>query len=356
MIAKKYYAEAADESLLDPQVRQQAVPKVGVLLVNLGTPTTPTAKDIRRYLAEFLSDQRVVELHPLLWQLILRGAVLPFRPKKLVPKYQSIWMEQGSPLLIYSQAQADLLEQQLQQQGLDIPVRLGMRYAQPAMHQALEELKDVGCERILMMPLYPQYAASTTATAVDELNRYVAMRRNQPETRYVKSYCQHPSYIQALVQSIERQWAQGPKPQRLLLSYHGIPRRSVSAGDPYYKECMLTTAAVRDALVAHNVPVFASFQSRFGAERWLEPYTEPTLRQWAQEGLKSVHVACPGFLADCLETLEEIQMECHDAFLAEGGQEFAYIACLNDEPQWISGLCDIVLQNLSGWELPLKQN
>lgn len=351
MCAKKYFTEKNDPTLLDAHVVQAAPPKVGVLLVNLGTPNTATAKDIRSYLAQFLSDQRVVELPPILWQLILRGVVLPFRPRKLVAKYQEIWSEQGSPLLVYSQAQAEGVEQKLRAQGLAIPVRLAMRYGQPAMHDTLNELADLDCERILMVPLYPQYAASTTATAVDELHRYLAKRRNQPETRFVKSYCQHPSYIEPLVQSIVRQWQQGPKPQRLLLSFHGIPRRTVEAGDPYHRECMLTTAAVRSALAEHQVPVYASFQSRFGADRWLEPYTEPTLRQWAKEGVESVHVVCPGFLADCLETLEEIQLECRDAFLEDGGKEFVYIPCLNDTEGWIQGLCDIVLQNLSGWHV-----
>lgn len=351
MFTKKYYSEILNDSLLDPQLSTTTTPKVGVLLVNLGTPTTYEAKNIRRYLAEFLSDQRVVEIPPAIWQIILRGFVLPFRPGKLVAKYQSIWTEEGSPLLVYSQAQAQGLEQLLAEQGHAVPVRLAMRYGQPAMHQVLTELAALGCERILMVPLYPQYAASTTATAVDELNRYLAKRRNQPETRFIKSYCQHPSYIQPLVQSILRQWQQGPKPQRLLLSFHGIPRRTVEAGDPYHRECMLTTAAVRAALADQQVPVYASFQSRFGADRWLEPYTEPTLRQWAKEGVESVHVACPGFLADCLETLEEIQQECRDAFLEDGGKNFNYIPCLNADSEWIRGLGEIVLQNLSGWEL-----
>lgn len=356
MSPKKYYAEPADESLLDPQVRTQMNPKVGVLLVNLGTPSAPTAQAIRRYLAEFLSDQRVVEIPPLVWQVILRGVILPFRPKKLVSKYKSIWLEQGSPLAVYSQAQADLLQEQLGQQGWDVPVRLAMRYGQPAMHSTLQELAALGCERILMLPLYPQYAASTTATAVDELNRYVSMRRNQPQTRYVKSYCQHPGYIQPLVESIVRHWQTHPKPQRLLLSYHGVPRRTVVEGDPYYRECVLTTAALREALAEHEVPIYMSFQSRFGAERWLEPYTEPTLRQWAKEGVESVQVACPGFVADCLETLEEIQMECQEAFLEDGGAQFSYIPCLNADKAWIAGLCDIVLQNLNGWELRKNSN
>lgn len=356
MCSKKYYDETADSSLLDPQIRTVPTPRVGVLLVNLGTPNTASARDIRRYLGEFLSDQRVVELPAALWQIILRGFVLPFRPRKLVAKYQSIWTEQGSPLLVYSKAQAEGLQQQLAVKGMDIPVRLAMRYGQPAMHDVLNELTALGCERILMVPLYPQYAASTTATAVDELNRYLQKRRNQPETRFIKSYCQHIGYIQPIVQRILHQWQTGPKPQRLLLSFHGIPRRTVEAGDPYYRECMLTAAAIREALSEENVPVFASFQSRFGAERWLEPYTEPTLRQWAKEGVESVHVVCPGFLADCLETLEEIQQECRDAFLEDGGKSFAYIPCLNDDAAWIQGLCDIVLQNLSGWNLGSVEN
>lgn len=352
MSAKKIYEEQTDASLFDPQIRTRATPKVGVLVVNLGTPATTSPQDIRRYLGQFLSDQRVIELPPALWQIILRGFILPLRPRKLSPKYESIWMEGGSPLLVYSQAQTDGIQQKLQDKGYDIPVRLAMRYGEPAMHDVLHELTTLGCERILMVPLYPQYAASTTATAVDELNRYLAKRRNQPETRSIKSYAQHEGYIQPFVQSVLRHWKTHEKPQRLLLSFHGLPRRCIDKGDPYYRDCMLTTAAVREALADQDVPVFATFQSRFGAEKWIEPYTEPTLRQWAKEGLKSVHVACPGFLADCLETLEEIQMECRDAFLEEGGTQFSYIPCLNDDPAWIDGLCDIVLQNLSGWELP----
>lgn len=352
MSAKKIYEEQTDASLFDPQIRTRAMPKVGVLVVNLGTPATTSPQDIRRYLGQFLSDQRVIELPPALWQIILRGFILPFRPRKLSPKYESIWMEGGSPLLVYSQAQTDGIQQKLQDKGYDIPVRLAMRYGEPAMHDVLHELTTLGCERILMVPLYPQYAASTTATAVDELNRYLAKRRNQPETRSIKSYAQHEGYIQPFVQSVLRHWKTHEKPQRLLLSFHGLPRRCIDKGDPYYRDCMLTTAAVREALADQDVPVFATFQSRFGAEKWIEPYTEPTLRQWAKEGVESVHVACPGFLADCLETLEEIQMECRDAFLEEGGTQFSYIPCLNDDPAWIDGLCDIVLQNLSGWELP----
>lgn len=349
MFVKKYYAERADASLLDPDISTQPAPRVGVLLVNLGTPSQASASEIRRYLAQFLSDQRVVELPSILWQCILRGFVLPFRPRKLVAKYQSIWSDQGSPLLAYSQAQASGVQRQLEQRGHEIPVRLAMRYGQPAMHDVLNELTHLGCDRIFMVPLYPQYAASTTATAVDELNRYLAMRRNQPETRFVKSFCQSSEYIQPLARKIAAHWQQVGKPQRLLLSYHGIPRRSVVAGDPYYRECMLTSAALRDALREYDTPIFTSFQSRFGADRWLEPYTEPTLRQWAKEGIESVHVACPGFLADCLETLEEIQQECREAFLAEGGKRFDYITCLNDDEAWIAGLCDIVLQNISDW-------
>lgn len=350
MCAQKIYQELPDSSLFDPEVRTRSVPKVGVLVVNLGTPATIAPKDIRRYLAQFLSDQRVVELPPILWQIILRGFILPFRPRKLSPKYESIWMEGGSPLLVYSQAQADGIQKMLQAQGHDIPVRLAMRYGQPAMHDVLHELATLGCERILMLPLYPQYAASTTATAVDELNRYLSKRRNQPETRSIKSYAQHEGYIQPFVNSVLRHWQNNDKPQRLLLSFHGLPKRCIDKGDPYYRDCMLTTAAIREALADQNVPIFATFQSRFGAEKWVEPYTEPTLRQWAKAGVESVHVACPGFLADCLETLEEIQMECRDAFLEDGGKHFSYIPCLNDDPDLITGLCNIVLQNLGGWE------
>lgn len=349
MLLTTYLPEPSDPSLLDAQISVRPATPVGIVVMNLGTPDRPDAGSIRRYLKEFLSDPRVIEIPQPIWQLILRGAILPFRPGKLVEKYEMVWMPEGAPLLVYSQRQADGLQQRLDPTGTTVKVALAMRYGNPSVESAMDKLRAQGCERILVVPLYPQYAASTTATAVDAVTRYAAKMRNQPELRFIRSYCDHAAYIQPLAQSVKNYWKQHGKPERLLLSFHGLPRRCVEKGDPYYRECMLTTAALRQALDDCGVPVEAAFQSRFGAERWLEPYTEPLLRKWAKEGVKNVQVLCPGFLADCLETLEEIKLMCRDAFLEEGGEQFAYIPCLNDDTQWIDGLEQLVREHAAGW-------
>ena len=352
MLLKRFLPESPDESLLNSELTHYDQGPIGVLVVNLGTPDAPTQSAIKRYLAEFLSDPRVIEIPQFVWQFILRGAVLPLRPRKLVEKYELIWLPEGAPLLVYSQRQAEGIEASLRAQGVEVHAELAMRYGNPSIPSAIERLRAKGCQRIVVVQLYPQYAASTTATAVDAINRYLAKLRNQPEMRFIKSYYDAPQYIQPLSQHIRRYWAEHGTPERLLLSFHGLPRRCAADGDPYYRECILTAHAVRQALADTGVPVFASFQSRFGAERWLEPYTEPLLRQWAKEGVKHVHVTCPGFLADCLETLEEIQLECRDAFLEDGGTDFGYIPCLNDDPEWVKGLTELVHQNLGGWIAP----
>lgn len=349
MLLTTYLPEPSDPSLLDAHIASRPATPVGIVVMNLGTPDQPDAGSIRRYLKEFLSDPRVIEIPKPVWQLILRGAILPFRPRKLVEKYQMIWMPEGAPLLVYSQRQADGLQQRLDPTGQHVKVELAMRYGNPSVESAVDKLRAQGCERILVVPLYPQYAASTTATAVDAVTRYAAKMRNQPELRFIRSYCDHPAYIKPLAKSITTYWEAQGKPERLLLSFHGLPRRCAEKGDPYHRECMLTTAALRRELEATGVPVQAAFQSRFGAERWLEPYTEPLLRQWAKEGVKNVHVVCPGFLADCLETLEEIKLMCRDAFLEEGGQDFAYIPCLNDDAEWVDGLAQLVREHAAGW-------
>ena len=349
MLLTTYLPEPLDPSLLDAQISVRPATPVGIVVMNLGTPDKPDAGSIRRYLKEFLSDPRVIEIPQPVWQLILRGAILPFRPGKLVEKYEAVWMPEGAPLLVYSQRQADGLQQRLDTTGTKVKVELAMRYGNPSVESAMDKLRAQGCERILVVPLYPQYAASTTATAVDAVTRYAAKMRNQPELRFIRSYCDHAAYIQPLAQSVKNYWEQHGKPERLLLSFHGLPRRCIEKGDPYYRECMLTTAALRQALAGCNVPVEAAFQSRFGAERWLEPYTEPLLRKWAKEGVKNVQVLCPGFLADCLETLEEIKLMCRDAFLEDGGESFAYIPCLNDDAQWVDGLEQLVREHAAGW-------
>jgi ferrochelatase len=319
-------------------------------VVNLGTPDEPSAPAIRRYLGQFLSDPRVIEIPQWVWQIILHGVILRTRPRKLVPRYRGIWLEQGSPLVVYSRAQAVGLEKQLHSEGADVRVVLAMRYGNPSIQAGMEALRRQGCERILIVPLYPQYAASTTATVVDAVAGYAARLRNQPELRFIKRYQDDPVYIQSLVGKLTGFWDQHGKPERLLLSFHGLPQRTILQGDPYHRDCMDTVRAIKAHLPPEDAKrVYVSFQSRFGAEKWLQPYTEPTLKTWAQEGVKHVDVMCPGFLADCLETLEEIQQECREAFLHAGGETFRYIPCLNDDERWIQGLAKIVRQHLLGW-------
>jgi len=349
MLLKKYRPEPHHEDFVRPEPFAQTPPKVGVLLINLGTPDAPEPAAIRRYLAQFLSDPRVVELPPVLWQPILRTAVLGRRPQKLAPRYRSIWLPEGAPLLVYSEQQVNGLQQLLQEQGLSVPVALGMRYGSPSLQHGLDQLRDQGCERILIVPLYPQYAASTTASAVDEINRLLGQLRCQPELRYINSFCAHEGYIQPLANHIRAYWQKHGQPERLLLSFHGIPKQSIVDGDPYHKECMHTRHALEQALADTGVPIFHSFQSRFGAAEWLQPYTEPLLKEWAAEGVKNIHVTCPGFIVDCLETLEEIDIEYREVFLDAGGEQFGYIDCLNAQPEWIRGLANLVRQNLQGW-------
>jgi len=348
----RFLPESPDPHALDATPPARRPGPVGILLINLGTPDAPTRASIRRYLSQFLSDQRVIELPSRLWQIVLRGVILPIRPRRLAPRYREIWLDQGSPLLVYSRAQADGLQQALG--GRDAPVRvaLGMRYGNPSVGAAIGELRAQGCERMLVVPLYPQYAASTTATAVDAVMAHAARLRNQPELRFVKRYYDDPGYIAALVEKLRGFWREQGKPQRLLLSFHGLPRTVVEQGDPYFRDCMETASLLRQGLGADADLVHVAFQSRFGAQQWLQPYTLPTLRDWARQGITQVDVMCPGFLADCLETLEEIQMQCRDAFLGAGGRQFRYIPCLNGDPAWIQALAGLVRRHVQGWNQP----
>lgn len=350
LFLRRFSPEPPDPHALKPDPPSREAGPVGVLLVNLGTPDHPTAQAIKRYLGEFLSDSRVIELPQWLWQIILRGVILNLRPRKLAPRYKEIWLEQGSPLLVYSQAQGRAVQAALQGSGANARVEVGMRYGNPSISDALGRLRGQGCERIVVVPMYPQYAASTTATAVDAVAACVARMRNQPELRFIKRYNTEPAYIDALARQVRQFWAKHGKPQRLLLSFHGLPRVTVEQGDPYHRDCMETVQALRQRLGDDADRVHVAFQSRFGAQRWLEPYTLPTLKEWAVKGVTEVDVMCPGFLADCLETLEEIQMQCRDAFLESGGKQFRYIPCLNGDEQWADGLATFIRRNISGWE------
>ncbi|HBI84034.1 ferrochelatase [Orrella sp. NBD-18] len=330
-----------------PEIKQ--VGRVGVVLVNLGTPDAPTAGAIRRYLREFLSDPRVIEIPRLLWWPILNGPILTFRPRKLAHRYQSIWMEGGSPLMVYTQRQTEGLREVFASRGMDVEVETGMRYGNPSIKSAMLKLRGKGCEQILIVPLYPQYAASTTATVVDEVMRVASHMRNQPALRFIKRFNTDPSFIRPLGEKIAAFWLQNGRPQKLVMSFHGLPKMVVDQGDPYCKDCYGTAAALARFLQLKDDDYIVTFQSRFGPAKWLEPYTEPTLQRLAGEGVTDVDVVCPGFLADCLETLEEIRIEVRDAFLAAGGRQFRYISALNDDPAWIHSLADLVQSQLQGW-------
>lgn len=325
-----------------PASALNAVPgKPAVLLVNLGTPDAPTPSAVRRYLAEFLSDQRVVELPKWLWWPILHGIILRVRPAKSAAKYASIWQPEGSPLRAITEQQTALLAERLQAGNPQLEVRFAMRYGQPSIPGVLSELKAAGCDRILVVPLYPQYAASTTATVMDEVSRWLLQTRNQPAIRSVRSFCDDPGYLDALAATVRQHWEkQGPPDSqtRLLMSFHGLPERSIRQGDPYYFECQRTSQQLAGKLGLSSDQVVTTFQSRFGRETWLQPYTAPTVAALAKQGVKRLDVICPGFVADCLETLEEIAQEVRGDFLTAGGQTFHYIPCLNTEPAWIAAL------------------
>ena len=324
---------------------------VGVILVNLGTPDEPTAPAIRKYLREFLSDPRVIEIPKLLWWPILNGPILMARPRKLVPRYKSVWMEGGSPLMVYTQRQTEGLRQLFAQRGLAIEVETGMRYGQPSIKQAMQRLRERGCEHMLVVPLYPQYASSTTATVVDEVARVASHMRDQPALRFIKRFHTDPAFIEPLGDKIAAFWQQHGKPQKLVMSFHGLPRQCVDLGDPYCRDCYETARALAQYLGLPDEAYQVTFQSRFGPAKWLEPYTEPTLQKLAQQGVTDIDVVCPGFLADCLETLEEIQVEVCEAFMHAGGKRFRYIPALNDDQAWVNSLADMVLGQLQGWPI-----
>jgi len=323
--------------------------QVGVLLVNLGTPDAPEPAAIRRYLAEFLSDPRVIEIPAILWKPILHTMVLRYRAARIASRYASIWMDDGSPLLVYSRRQTERVQARLAERGLPVRVVLAMRYGQPSLARALDDLRGQGCERILTLPLYPQYSASTTATVVDAMGCLLRGLRDQPELRFVKRFHTDPGYIGALAATVRADWQTHGEPDKLLMSFHGLPRRCVDLGDPYASDCMQTAQALAERLALPKDRYVVTFQSRFGVARWLQPATEQTLRELARSGVGRVDVVCPGFTADCIETLEEIDQMGRAAFVAEGGKQFRYIAALNDNPVWIAALADLVERHLKGW-------
>ena len=323
--------------------------KTAVLWCNLGTPDAPDTAAVRRYLAEFLSDPRVVEIPRAVWLPLLYGVILPLRPAKSAAKYASIWTPEGSPLKLWTDKQAKLLQGWLGEHGHRVAVRYAMRYGNPSIASQLDALKAGGATRILVLSAYPQYSGTTTASVIDAVCAWAQRTRNVPELRFVNRYHDDRGYIAALAGRIARHWQSNGRPDHLLFSFHGVPERTLKLGDPYHCECHKTARLLAASLALEPGAYTVAFQSRFGKAKWLEPYTEPTLRALAKRGVKRVDVACPGFTGDCLETLEEIAMEGRDAFIAAGGTEFNYIPCLNDDPAWIGALGSLTEKHLAGW-------
>ena len=322
----------------------------GILLVNLGTPDAPDAPALRRYLNEFLSDPRVVEIPRLLWYPILNLAILPKRPRVSAEKYKKIWTEQGSPLLSISQQQHAAIQKELERrfQG-PVKIELAMRYGNPSIQAGLLKLKAEGVRRLLIMPLYPQYSATTTASVFDAVFSELQTWRWVPELRTVSHYHDNPDYIEALSQSLFEYWNKNLRGEILVMSFHGIPKRNLSLGDPYYCECQKTARLLAENLNLRPQEYRVTFQSRFGKTEWLQPYTDKTLEELARSGTKAVDVICPGFAADCLETLEEIQLENKEVFLQAGGQTYQYVPALNTNYRHIQMLCDVIQQQMQGW-------
>jgi ferrochelatase len=317
--------------------------KSGVLLINLGTPDAPTPAALRRYLAEFLWDRRVVDLPRPLWWLILHGIILRTRPSRSARAYQGVWREAGSPLLVIARQQQQGLQALLDEQSPGcFHVALGMRYGSPSVAHAVEELRGQGVEALVVLPLYPQNSCSTTGSSFDALATALQHHRFVPPQRFIADYHDHPRYIRALADAVRVAWQQHAQPDKLVISFHGTPVRFRDEGDAYYAQCQTTARLLAEALGLSAQQWLLSFQSRFGREEWLQPYTDVTLRALPLQGVKSVDVICPGFSADCLETLEEIAVENRDYFLAAGGRDYHYIAALNDAPAHLALLADLV--------------
>ena len=333
----------------EPSLPHGHAPVTGVLYCNLGTPDEPTAASVRQYLTEFLSDARVVEIPAVVWQPLLRGVILPLRSSKSAAKYAKIWTREGSPLKVWTEKQASLLQGWLGERGHRVPVRAAMRYGNPSIASQLDALKAQGATRILVLPAYPQYSGTTTASIVDAVGLWAQRKRHLPELRFVNRYHDNAGYIKALASRIGRHWLEHGRGDHLVMSFHGVPERTLQLGDPYHCDSRKTARLLAGQLGLLPENYTVTYQSRFGKAKWLEPATQPSVEALARRGIERVDVVCPGFTADCLETLEEIGMEVRHAFLAAGGRTFHYIPCLNDDPAWIAALGAVAEQNHAGW-------
>jgi ferrochelatase len=336
-----------------PDFQHTEIPAVGILLANLGTPDAPDSPALRRYLREFLLDPRVIEMNRFLWWMILHLFVLTTRPPKSAALYRKVWTAEGSPLLTISRRQAAALQEELRRAvGTPLHVALGMRYGNPSIKAAMRELAEKGCRRVLVLPLYPQYSAVTTGSTIDAVAAEIVTWRWMPEIRTINGYHDEPAYIRALAASIRDAWMEAGQAEKLLFSFHGIPQRYFLAGDPYFCHCHKLARLTAEELALPAERWQVSFQSLFGREEWLKPYTDKTIQAMAKAGIKSLDVVCPGFSADCLETLEEIDEQNREIYLHAGGERYRYIAALNDRPDHIQAIAGLILRNLQGWVEP----
>jgi ferrochelatase len=330
--------------------QHSSLEKTGLLITNLGTPEAPTAKALRKYLAEFLWDPRVVEIPRPIWWLVLNLIILRIRPRKSAAVYKKIWTEQGSPLMSHTLGQMEGIKQQLQARGLDhIEVECAMRYGQPSIEHALQKLQEKNVTKLCVLPLYPQYSGSTTGSTFDAVSQTLTQLRWVPEFRFIQQYAGHADYIKACADQIHQHWATHPRHEKLVFSFHGVPKRYLMSGDPYHCQCHKTARLIATQLRLSDEQWMTTFQSRFGREEWLQPYTDKTLEKLGQEGVQSIDVFCPGFSSDCVETLEEIDMENRAIFIEAGGKNFSYIPALNSTPSHIHALTNIAMMHMQGW-------
>ena len=325
--------------------------KTGILLTNLGTPDAPTAKAVKPYLKEFLSDPRVIELPKFFWQIILRGIILQIRPRRSAKIYKSVWTKEGSPLLQISEKQINFLKKKLNSTYPNTIFVLAMRYGNPSIENVLKELRRKQVRRLLVFPLYPQYCAATTASTFDAVTNVLQKTRWIPELRFINQYFEEEAYIKALAHSIQQFWNKNGKPQKIVFSYHGIPKKYHTQGDPYHCFCLKTTRLVKEYMQLKDEEVLTTFQSRFGRQEWLQPYTSQTLKELPSQGIKKINIISPGFSADCLETLEELEVENRGYFEKAGGEDYHYIPCLNDNSMHIDMMEHLINKHTQGWKI-----
>ena len=325
--------------------------KIGVLITNLGTPDAPNKEELKVYLNQFLSDPRVIELPKILWQILLKLVILQIRPSKSAEAYKQIWTDKGSPLLDIANRQLNKIQTSFSSKNENIVFEVGMRYGNPSIPDALSKLQKKQIRRLLVLPMYPQYCAATTGSTFDEVTNVLQKWRWIPEMRFINQYFEEKNYIEALSNSIKLFWKKNKKPQKIIFSYHGIPKRYLTNGDPYHCFCLKTTRLVKEHLGLLDDEIMTTFQSRFGKEEWLKPYTSETLKELPKQGIKNIHIISPGFSSDCLETLEELEEENKEYFMESGGENYHYIPCLNDHDDHIDLFVNLIKKHIQGWPL-----